>query len=67
MPVRNLRGFSKPFLQPGESTTVSFPLRNKDLAVWDVVKQGWMIPQGKFEVSVGSSSRELPLKASFEM
>ncbi|GAA6061711.1 hypothetical protein JCM10212_004943 [Sporobolomyces blumeae] len=65
MPVRSLKGFKKPFLQPGESQTVSFELRNKDLAVWDVTKQGWVLPKGKFEVSVGSSSRKLPLKTSF--
>ncbi|GAA5964449.1 hypothetical protein JCM3765_006282 [Sporobolomyces pararoseus] len=65
MPVRNLRGFEKPFLQPGESKTVTFELRNKDLSVWDVKKQGWMRPQGDFKISVGSSSRKLPLKGSF--
>ncbi|GAA5871175.1 hypothetical protein JCM16303_001715 [Sporobolomyces ruberrimus] len=67
MPVRNLRGFEKPFLKPGESQTVTFELRNKDLSVWDTVKQGWMLPQGEFKVSVGSSSRKLPLKGSFKV
>ncbi|GAA5879255.1 hypothetical protein JCM16303_003139 [Sporobolomyces ruberrimus] len=67
MPVRNLRGFEKPYLQPGESQTVTFELRNKDLSVWDVVKQGWMLPQGEFKVSVGTSSRKLPLKGSFKV
>ncbi|GAA6063791.1 hypothetical protein JCM10212_001361 [Sporobolomyces blumeae] len=65
MPIRSLKGFKKPFLQPGESQTVSFELRNKDLAVWDVSKQGWNVPSGEFKVSVGSSSRKLPLKTSF--
>ncbi|GAA5901720.1 beta-glucosidase [Sporobolomyces salmoneus] len=65
MPVCNLRGFEKPFLQPGESKTVTFELRNKDLSVWDVTKQGWMLPKGEFKVSVGTSSRKLPLKGSF--
>jgi beta-glucosidase len=67
MPIRSLRGFEKPYLKPGESQTVTFELRNKDLSVWDVVKQGWLLPQGQFEVSVGSSSRKLPLKASFSV
>ncbi|GAA5901836.1 beta-glucosidase [Sporobolomyces salmoneus] len=65
MPIRNLRGFEKPFLQPGESKTVTFELRNKDLSVWDAKKQGWMLPQGEFKISVGNSSRKLPLKGSF--
>ncbi|GAA6000823.1 hypothetical protein JCM10207_004676 [Rhodosporidiobolus poonsookiae] len=61
MPVRSLRGFSKPSLKAGESKTVSFELRNKDLAYYDVVLGGWRVPAGEFTVSVGSSSRKLPL------
>ncbi|GAA6000791.1 hypothetical protein JCM10207_004662 [Rhodosporidiobolus poonsookiae] len=61
MPVRSLRGFSKPSLKAGESKTVSFELRNKDLAYYDVVSVGWKVPEGEFTVSVGSSSRKLPL------
>lgn len=67
MPIRSLRGFEKPFLQPGEGKTVSFALRNKDLSVWSTVKQGWLLPQGEFKVSVGSSSRKLPLNGSFNV
>ncbi|GAA6009883.1 hypothetical protein JCM11491_000851 [Sporobolomyces phaffii] len=67
MPIRSLRGFEKPFLQPGESQTVTFELRNKDLSVWDVTKQGWLLPQGQFTVAVGSSSRKLPLKGTFSV
>ncbi|GAA5973727.1 hypothetical protein JCM11641_005103 [Rhodosporidiobolus odoratus] len=66
LPIRSLRGFEKPFLKAGESKTVSFELRNKDLAYYSVWKAGWVIPAGEFTVSVGSSSRELPLTASFE-
>ncbi|GAA6009922.1 hypothetical protein JCM11491_000867 [Sporobolomyces phaffii] len=67
MPIRSLRGFEKPFLKPGESRTVTFELRNKDLSVWDVTKQGWLLPQGQFTVAVGSSSRKLPLKGTFSV
>ncbi|GAA5850833.1 hypothetical protein JCM8547_009100 [Rhodosporidiobolus lusitaniae] len=61
MPVRSLRGFAKQFLKAGESRAVSFELRNKDLAYYDVVKAGWVVPKGDFIVSVGSSTRKLPL------
>jgi hypothetical protein len=61
MPVRQLRGFEKPFLKAGASKTVSFALRNKDLAYYSTVLGGWTIPEGEFTVSVGSSSRKLPL------
>jgi beta-glucosidase len=61
MPIRQLRGFEKPSLTAGASKTVSFALRNKDLAYYSTVLGGWTIPKGDFTVSVGSSSRKLPL------
>jgi beta-glucosidase len=36
--------------------------RKKDLAVWDVVKQMWRVPKGRYTIRVGSSSRRLPLQ-----
>ncbi|GAA6027447.1 hypothetical protein JCM8097_007868 [Rhodosporidiobolus ruineniae] len=61
MPVRSLRGFEKPFLQPGKSKTVAFELRNKDLAYYSTDHGAWVVPEGEFVVSVGSSSRKLKL------
>ncbi|GAA5896991.1 hypothetical protein JCM6882_007325 [Rhodosporidiobolus microsporus] len=66
LPIRQLRGFTKPFLKPGESKTVEFELRNKDLAYYDVEKGGWVIPEGEFTVSVGNSSRKLPLTGTIK-
>jgi len=42
-------------------------LRNKDVAVWDVGGQVWMIPEGVFEVFVGASSRDLRLNGTFSV
>jgi beta-glucosidase len=64
MPVRQLRGFEKPSLKAGASTTISFKLRNKDLAYYSSVHSGWTIPVGDFTVTVGSSSRKLPLSGT---
>ncbi|GAA6030004.1 hypothetical protein JCM8097_009210 [Rhodosporidiobolus ruineniae] len=64
---RNLRGFEKPFLKVGESSTVSFELRNKDLAYYSVPDAAWRVPEGEFTVSVGSSSRQLPLKGTIQV
>ncbi|GAA6027439.1 hypothetical protein JCM8097_007864 [Rhodosporidiobolus ruineniae] len=61
MAVRSLRGFEKPFLQPGKSKTVAFELRNKDLAYYSTEHSAWIVPEGEFTVSVGSSSRKLKL------
>ncbi|KAI0835106.1 glycoside hydrolase family 3 protein [Hypoxylon sp. FL0890] len=60
-PVKQLRGFAKPVLQPGESTTVDFALTRRDLSTWDVVAQNWQLQGGDYRIYVGSSSRDLPL------
>ncbi|TIA95085.1 hypothetical protein E3P94_03882 [Wallemia ichthyophaga] len=62
MPVRELRGFEKvKDLKSNESKQVEMDLRLKDLSVWDVERQTWVMPSGEFKLSVGSSSRQLPL------
>ncbi|KAK3899433.1 putative beta-glucosidase M, partial [Staphylotrichum tortipilum] len=60
-PVRQLRGFEKPFLKAGEKKTAQFGLTRRDLSVWDVVAQKWRLPRGEYTISVGASSRNLPL------
>lgn len=57
-----LRGFDKvKDLAPGDSATATFPIRRKDVSVWNVVEQQWYVPNGTFIVTVGASSRILPL------
>jgi beta-glucosidase len=52
-------------LKAGESQTVQFELRNKDLAYWSAVHNGWVVPRGDFAFHVGTSSRNLPIQESF--
>lgn len=65
LPVRQLRGFEKPSLKAGESATVTFSLTRRDLSVWDVVAQKWLLRKGEYTVYVGRSSRDLPLQDVF--
>ncbi|KAH0533985.1 hypothetical protein FGG08_007408 [Glutinoglossum americanum] len=65
-PRIQLRGFTKTLLSPGQTTTVTLSLTRKDLSVWDVVRQNWVIPgiggaQG-YTVWVGESSKDLRVK-----
>ncbi|PNY28725.1 Beta-glucosidase cel3A, partial [Tolypocladium capitatum] len=60
-PPRQLRGFEKVALQPGESATVRFELTRRDLSVWDVVGQRWVVQAGTYPVYVGASSRDVRL------
>ncbi|KAK1573015.1 glycosyl hydrolase family 3 N terminal domain-containing protein [Colletotrichum navitas] len=58
-PEKQLRGFEKVPLNPLESKTVSFPLTRRDLSVWDVVQQNWVLQKGDYKVYVGASSRDV--------
>ncbi|KAI1344859.1 glycoside hydrolase family 3 protein [Xylariaceae sp. FL0016] len=66
-PARQLRGFDKPFLNASQSTTVSFALTRRDLSVWDVVAQSWLLQPGEYEIWVGGSSRNLPLQGALSI
>ena len=63
-PPRQLKGFQKVTLQPGQSTTVRFTLTGQDLSYWDDAANGWVLPDGGFGVYVGDSSAlaNLPLR-----
>lgn len=52
-PVRELKGFCKVFLQPGESETVTFVLDERAFALW---QDGWRTPGGCYTVSIGGLS-----------
>ena len=66
-PPRQLKGFQKVTLQPGQSTTVHFTLSGHDLSYWNDTANGWVVPDGTFGVYVGDSSAlaNLPLRGSF--
>ncbi|EIM82192.1 uncharacterized protein STEHIDRAFT_124824 [Stereum hirsutum FP-91666 SS1] len=65
-PPKVLRGFTKiKDLTPGSTGLATFELRRKDLSVWSVEKQTWYIPDGEFTISVGASSRDLPLTTTW--
>lgn len=61
-PARQLRGFEKAYLEPGETQSVKFDLTRRDLSIWDVVAQQWKLQTGEYTFEVGSSSRKLPLR-----
>ena len=48
-PLRELKGFQKIFLQPGENRTVHFTLTGRSFAVW---QDGWKIPAGTYSVCI---------------
>ncbi|OJJ50194.1 hypothetical protein ASPZODRAFT_128815 [Penicilliopsis zonata CBS 506.65] len=58
-PPKQLRGFEKIQLTPGQEEEVTFPLTRRDVSYWDVGAQAWVVPQGDFTVYVGASSRDI--------
>jgi beta-glucosidase len=65
-PVKELKGFKRVFLNPGESTTLELSIPRQDLAFWDITTHGWKVEPGTFNILVGSSSADIDLKAEFK-
>lgn len=55
-PVRELKGFERVTLQPGERRTVSFTLDEASVRYWNAATKSWVIDPGTFDLWVGSSS-----------
>jgi beta-glucosidase len=66
-PVKELKGFKKVSLEPGETRTIAFSLRARDLSFYDPLKKEWVAEGGEFKVLVGSSSRDIRCEGSFEL
>ena len=62
VPVKELRGFQRISLQPGEKQTVAFTLPAAKLAIWDETTHGFVVEPGAFDVMVGASSADIRLK-----
>jgi beta-glucosidase len=66
-PVRELKGFSKIALQPGETKTVQFTIHPRDLAYFDVPGHQWKADAGGYEIEVGASSRDIKQTAALQL
>ncbi|RLD11754.1 MAG: glycosyl hydrolase [Chlamydiae bacterium] len=65
-PVKELKGFEKVFLKPGETKKISLKLHWKDFAFWNPKTKEWTVEPGKFKIMIGASSREIKLKDEVE-
>jgi beta-glucosidase len=66
-PVRELKGFVKVSLNPGETKTVQFHLSPRDLCYYDVDGRQWKADSGQYEIQIGASSRDIRLTAPFQL
>jgi len=60
-PVKELKGFQKIFLKPGETKTVALDIRPESLAFYDIHMKHVVEP-GEFDIMVGNSSRDCDLQ-----
>src|SRR5215207_4039916 len=63
---KNLRGFERVRLKPGETRTLTFTLKPEDLALWDRSMR-FVVEPGAFKVLVGSSSEDIRLTGEFDI
>jgi len=60
-PLKQLRGFARATLRPGETRTVTLRLPASDLAYWDPARHAWVVEPGQVELMVGRSSADADL------
>jgi beta-glucosidase len=66
-PVKELKGFEKVLLRPGQVKVVRLSLDARSMAFYDVTKKQWTVEPGQFKVMAGSSSRDIRVSAEFEV
>jgi beta-glucosidase len=66
-PLKELKGFRRVSLKPGETQAVTFALDRTAMSFYDPARKDWVAEPGTFEVWIGSSSRDVRLKGSFEL
>jgi beta-glucosidase len=66
-PIKELKGFSKSFLKPGETKKLSVVLDRRAFSYYDVAEKQWKAEPGDFEILVGSSSDKIELRGKVRL
>jgi beta-glucosidase len=66
-PTRELRGYRRLTLAPGETKTVSLPLAISSLAYWDESGHRWVVEPDQLRIQVGASSADLRLNKTIQV
>ena len=66
-PVKELKGFSKVKLAPGETREVTFTTGKEALSFFDDARHEWVAEPGKFEAWIGASSTDIRNKVAFKL
>lgn len=66
-PVKELKGFSKVKLAPGETREITFTIGKEALSFFDDTRHEWVAEPGKFEAWIGASSTDIRNRVAFEL
>ncbi|MEG0701835.1 MAG: fibronectin type III-like domain-contianing protein, partial [Muribaculaceae bacterium] len=66
-PIKELKGFKKVELAPGEEKVVSFTITKEALSFFDDVKHEWIAEPGMFEAIIGASATNIKGIVTFEL
>ena len=66
-PDKELKGYEKVALEPGETKTVTMTLDHRSFAWYNTDLKDWYVASGKYDVMVGTSSRQICLSASVQI
>ncbi|MFJ9711657.1 glycoside hydrolase family 3 C-terminal domain-containing protein [Streptomyces sp. NPDC101234] len=66
-PVRELRGFAKVALAPGESTDVEIVLDRRAFAYWDITRVGWTVAPGRYLVQLADNAHDVITTAEIRL
>ena len=66
-PPKELKGFAKITLQPGQKQRMSIRLGREAFSFYDPAKKGWVAEKGSFKILVGSSSHDILLNGACEL
>lgn len=66
-PVKELKGFSKVTLEPGEGEEVRFTLGARDFSYYDPGQSRWIAESGAFEIGIGASSADIKLRQTIQL
>ena len=66
-PIKELKGFKKIEIEPGESAMIVLRLTKQDFSFWNPETKGWYAEKGAFVIHIGSSSKDIKLKKEIEL
>jgi beta-glucosidase len=66
-PLKELKGFQRISLKPGEAKTVQIPLKAESLAWWNEKKNGWDLEPGTVNLLIGASSADIRLRTNLRL